>query len=317
MIERLGMKTVVFGSINMDLVVRTPRFPLPGETLTGHAFYTNPGGKGANQAVASARLGNNTQMVGRVGRDGFGAELLSALERSGVETTQVWRDPISSSGTALITIDDTGENQIIIIPGANGAVGDEDIARLESVLEGTRALLLQLEIPLPAVIQAASLAWERGITVILDPAPIPPEPLPYALLSHVNIITPNEVEAAAIVNTPVRGPEDALLAAKLLHRSGVQQVIIKMGKQGAFWSDGNQATLQPAFHVDAIDTVAAGDAFNGALAAALTANLEIEEAITWAAAAGALATTKEGAQGAMPDRKALFELLNRDSAVVR
>ena len=303
------MSIIVFGSINMDLVARTPRLPAPGETLTGYAFQTFPGGKGANQAVACARLGAPTFMVGRVGGDVFGGTLKSELKAAGVDETFVVEDNEASSGVAVIAVDDSAENIIIVIPGANGRVGKEDLPRLEEALEGARILLLQLEIPLDAVAAAAKAAREKGVTVILDPAPAPAAGLPDELYGCVDIITPNETEAAALVGFPVDDRVDAEKAAQVLLEKGARRVVIKMGGKGAYSAGAEEEVFYPAIKVTPVDTVAAGDAFNGAMAVALSEGLSIEDAIIWGTAGGALAVTKEGAQPAMPERDELLALL--------
>jgi len=301
------MDIIVFGSINMDLVVRTPKLPVPGETLTGHDFYTAPGGKGANQAVAAARLGASASMVGRVGNDVFADELLDSLRQNSVDVSTVDVDGGNPSGVAVIAVDDRSENSIIVVPGANGAVGSADIKRLERALVGARVLLLQLEIPLEVVLAAAQAAWTRSVQVILDPAPA--QDLPAEIYQYVSFLTPNEVEAGALVGFVVNSVERAKEAAGILLGRGAKNVIVKMGKTGAFWSDGNEAEFFPAYQVKAIDTVAAGDAFNGALAVALAGGSEVRQAIRWGMAAGALSTTKKGAQPSMPDRAAVEKLL--------
>lgn len=301
------MAIVVFGSINMDLVVRTPRLPAPGETLTGHAFFTAPGGKGANQAVACARLGAPTRMIGRVGDDVFGAALLAGLHADGIDTSGVIAQAGISSGTAAIAVNDAAENTIIIVPGANGQVGADDLARLEPALAGARALLLQLEVPLAAVMAAAQLARARGVAVILDPAPA--QPLPAELYATCDIITPNEVEAGMLVGFPIDSIEAAARAAAELLARGARTAIIKMGARGAYWHDGSSGGFVPVFKVAAIDTVAAGDAFNGGLAAALDAGLPFAEAVRWGMAAGAISTTRVGAQPSLPTRAEVLALL--------
>lgn len=303
------MSIVVFGSINMDLVARTPRLPAPGETLTGHSFQTFPGGKGANQAVACARLGAQTYMVGRVGGDVFGSTLKDELAAAGVDHTYVEVDAQVSSGVALIAVEESAENMIIVVPGANGQVNDAELSRLKGVLDRSRILLLQLEIPLEMVFAAAKLAKAQGVSVILDPAPA--QVLPEEIYSLIDIITPNESEAGLLVDFPVENQQDASRAAKVLKARGVGQVIIKMGKKGAFANiDGNEKFFK-AFPVTAVDTVAAGDAFNGALAVALSEEKPIQEAIRWGMAGGALSVTKEGAQPAMPERSELLALLEK------
>lgn len=303
------MTVIVFGSINMDLVVRTPRLPVRAETITGYKFFTAPGGKGANQAVAAARLNGPTKMVGRVGGDAFGQELRQNLADAGVDVSPVFVDAEVTSGVAMIAVDDQAQNNIIIVPGANGRVGQEDIERLEAHLADAEVILLQLEVPLEATIAAARLARQRGITVVLDPAPA--QELPAELYTLVDIITPNEVEAGQLVGVAVKSHEDAARAAKMLLSLGVKKVIVKMGALGIVYAEAEgEPTFVPVFEVEAIDTVAAGDAFNGGLAAALVAGHDLPVAIRWGAAAGALSTTKLGAQPSMPKRSELEAFLN-------
>lgn len=291
------MTIVVFGSINMDLVARVPRLPAPGETLRGSDFFTAPGGKGANQATACARLGASVAMVGRVGEDVFGTALRSGLESSGVDVSRVAVTP-GPSGVAVISVDERAENSIVIIPGANGQVGKEDLTRLDAALTGADSLLLQLEIPLEAVTTAARLAHARGVRMLLDPAPA--TPLPDELYTLTDVITPNETECAAMVGFPVRDLDQAERAAKILLQRGVKQVIIKMGERGVYLHNGSLGEMIPSFHVEAIDTTAAGDAFNGALAVALAKSQPLRAAVCFANAAGALSVTKRGAQASMP-----------------
>jgi ribokinase len=304
------MTVIVFGSINMDLVSRTGRLPYSGETLIGSDFYTTPGGKGANQAVALARLGVPTQMIGRVGGDEFGQELLSALKNSGVGTDHIRCDRTSHSGVAVITVADTGENQIIGIFGANNRLDETDIARLVNILPTADALLLQLEVPIPMVKVAAQVARQAGVRVILDPAPVPSVAIA-DMYPLVDILLPNEVEAGQLVGFPVSSPETATKAASLLQHQGANTVIVKLGAQGVFCATAKETFFTPAFPVNAVDTVAAGDAFAGGLVAALVQGLSLRQAVVWGAAAGALTTTKTGAQSAMPDR-ASFDAFLRD-----
>lgn len=306
------MALLVFGSINMDLVARTPRLPAPAETITGHEFFTAPGGKGANQAVAAAKLNIPTKMIGRVGGDGFGAELLQNLQTNGVDTASVWVDNDVSSGVAIIAVDDQAQNNIIIVPGANGRVAQPDVERLAANLDDANVLLLQLEVPLEATLTAARAARERGVTVILDPAPA--RQLPPQLYRLVNIITPNEVEAAQLVDFPITTQQDALRAAETLLERGVEIAIVKMGAQGVVYATKTgQQGFVPAFKIKAVDTVAAGDAFNGGFAAALMQQLKLEQAIVWGAAAGALSATKAGAQPSMPSRAEFDQFLQNNA----
>ena len=301
------MAIVIFGSINMDLVARVPRLPSPGETLIGHDFFTAPGGKGANQAVACARLGAATRMIGRVGDDAFRAMLRESLAEYGVDTAGVAIQPGAPSGVAVITVDDAAENEIIVVPGANGVVGREDLDRLEAALDGARVLLLQLETPLDVVVAAAEMGCRRGVTVILDPAPA--QPLPEALYAAVDILTPNESEAAALVGFSLDDPDAIARASQTLLSRGVRSVIVKLGGKGVFWSNGLESAHFPTFPVEAVDSVGAGDAFNGGLAVGLSDGLDMAAAIRWGLAAGALSVTKSGAQPSMPDRAAVAALL--------
>lgn len=305
-------RVIVFGSINMDLVAKVPRLPIPGETLIGDNFSTVPGGKGANQAVAVARLGIRTAIVGRVGNDNFGKDLLQTLQADNVDTDGVSIEQ-ATTGVAVIAVDARGENHIIVIPGANGNVGDEDVTRLVNLLPQATALLLQLEIPLPAVQKAAQAAQKAGVKVIFDPAParnLPPEIYPL-----IDIITPNAVEAGQLVGFEVNNPETAAQAADILRQRGVNTVIIKLGAQGVFCGTAKETFFTPAFSVQAVDTVAAGDAFNGGLAAALAQGYSLQQSILWGAAAGALSATKSGAQSSLPRSDEFDAFLTAHTAI--
>lgn len=301
------MSVVVFGSINMDLVVQTTRLPQPGETLIGYNFFTVAGGKGANQAVAASRLGSQTYMIGRVGGDAFADQLIEELIGNRVNCQGVLRDSSTNSGMATIAVDNQGENQIIIIPGANGCVNSEDVSRLQPLFSEATSLLLQLEIPLQAVEAAIYAAQKAGVRIILDPAPAP-DVFPQELYSLVDIITPNEIEASQLVGFTVTNIETAKKAADTLLSFGVKTAIIKLGSKGVFWASKSESFFVPAFEVKAVDTVAAGDAFNGGMAAALDEGRSLKEAVLWGAATGALSTTKVGAQSSLPDRQALDDV---------
>jgi ribokinase len=301
------MSIVVFGSINMDLVVRTTRLPNPGETLMGSSFQTIPGGKGANQAVACARLGAETHIIGRVGGDVFGKNLKDELEKAGVDHQNVVVDPDTSSGIAMIAVEDSAENFIIVVPGANGQVDHQDLKRLEVVLDNSEVLLLQLEIPIDMVMAAAKLAKEKNVKVILDPAPA--RNLPDEIYPLLDVITPNETEAEILVGFPINTKEDSAKAAKFLRSRGVLNVIIKMGSRGAYALMDDQEKYFKPYQATPIDTVAAGDAFNGALAVALGESVVIEDAIRWGMAGGALSVTKAGAQPSMAERNELLALI--------
>jgi ribokinase len=302
------MSIIVFGSINIDLVATAPRLPIAGETLLGNDFFKSPGGKGANQAVALTKLGISTEIVGRVGTQSFSQELIDYLQTTGVKTDNVFLDETVSSGVAIITVDHAGENQIVVIPGANGRVDRQDVERLSQLLPGKQALLLQLEIPISAVIAAAKEAQKAKVKVILDPAPAQTE-LPKELYSLVDILTPNEVEAAQLVGFPVNDEDSAFCAGKVLLEKGVKCAIVKLGAKGVYCTTATESFFTPAFSVKTVDTTAAGDAFNGGLAAALSEGLSLRQAVTWGAAAGALAATKSGAQPSLPDRVTFDQFL--------
>ncbi len=295
----------VFGSINMDLVVRAERFAQPGETLSASAFFTAPGGKGANQAVAAARLGAAVRMVGRVGNDVFGTALIASLKENGVDGSCVESLP-GPSGVALITVDAAGQNTILVAAGANARLSEQDGQRLEHMLEAGDILLLQLETPMPGVIAAARAARNKGALVILDPAPA--VPIPEELVWLVDIITPNQSEAGVLLGGIVEDPGQT---AQRLYSMGFKRVLLKLGEQGALWYDGAREVRLPAFAVQAVDSVAAGDTFNGAFAVATAAGRGTEEAIRFASAAAAISVTRQGAQPSMPRLAEVDELLNR------
>ncbi len=305
-------KTIhIFGSLNMDLVCRTPRLPQPGETLLGTGFATVPGGKGANQAVAAARLGAPTTMVGRVSDDAFGKELIQSLEAAGVDASGVAVDGDAPTGVAAIAVDDAGQNTIVVVPGANGQVGDGDVDRLSAQLSPGDLLLLQFEVPLPAVIAAAKVAKNRGATVMLDPAPAPADLTANQTadcFAAVDILTPNQIEASQITGLPVTDIATATAAARQLVQRGVGIAVVKLGGQGAVVAVPDTTFHQPALPVSVVDTVAAGDAFNGGLAVGLAEGMALVEAVQFATAVAAATVMQPGAQGAMPTRSQVTAL---------
>lgn len=298
----------VFGSLNMDLVCQAPRLPTPGETIMGTGFQTVPGGKGANQAVAAARLGAITSMVGRVGADSFGHSLVESLKEAGVETSAVRVDPDTPSGMASIVVDQRGNNQIVVVPGANGRVEATDVARLAARFQPGDFLLMQFELPLGAVLAAAQAAQAHSVRVMVDPAPARTD-LPDHFYGLVDILTPNQGEASQLVGFAVEDLPSARQAAQILVQRGVEIVVVKLGADGAVVATGETCFHQPALAVDVVDTVAAGDAFNGGLAVALAENLALEPAVKFATAVAAYAVTQPGAQGAMPTRSQVQALL--------
>ncbi len=301
------MSILVFGSISMDLTTYVPRFPEVGETLFGHSFITVPGGKGSNQAVAAARLGVPTFMVGRVGDDSFGEEVRQVVAEQGVNLEGMLVDPVHSTGLAVISVDDQADNIITVISGANMALDGSDVERSLPMMDQSQLLMLQLEVPLESCIAAASAAQERGLRVILDPAPA--RGLPDEFLEMVDVLTPNELETEAQVGFRPRTAEEGIRAAEMLRERGVKAAIVKLGVGGVCFASPNGTGYVPSFKVDSVDSVAAGDAFNGGLAAALSEGLSLPEAVRWGAAAGAIATTRPGAMPSMPYRGELLKLL--------
>jgi ribokinase len=305
-------KIVVVGSLNVDLMVRSPRLPLQGETVSQAHFETSLGGKGGNQAVAAARLGAPTTMVAKVGRDPFGRQLRSSLEAAGIDTRPVRTARGISSGVAFVVTDRQGENQIVVAPGANSTLSPAEIVRSSRWLRSAGLILAQLEVPRAPIARLARLAERIRVPFILDPAPA--RRLPRSLLRRVSVLTPNESEACVLCGLRPRALNLAL-ARQLCRRllgSGPRAVILKMGGRGALVAERGSALIHvPGFRVRAVDTTGAGDAFNGALAAALLEGHTLLEATRIANAAGALSVTRPGAQPSMPTRSELEAFLRR------
>ncbi len=297
------MTVAVVGSINQDLVVRVPRHPVPGETILGIDHFTVSGGKGANQAVAAARLGCDVTMIGRVGDDDAGRSMVAGLRAEGIDTRHVSVDADAGSGLAVITLDDAGENAIVVSPGANGRLPVNAITAAAPVLAAARVALFQLEVPLPAVVAAIA---EVGGVVILNPAPA--QPLPTSMLARVGILVPNRTELGVLAGTDepetLDAVEDALAALEFAGR-----VVVTLGADGAVIAEGGVLTHVPAPTIDPVDTTAAGDAFCGGLADAISRDAPLVEAVRWAVHAGALAATKIGAQPSLPTRDAVLSLM--------
>lgn len=302
------MSIAIFGSINMDLVVRAPHIPAPGETILGSDFVSVPGGKGANQAVAVARLGESAVMVGAVGDDGFAAQLRHSLNGYGVDTQHV-QSIVGASGVALITVDDRGENTIVVASGANMRMHHAILDRVDTVLTTSSHVLVQLETPIELVLATLQLAKRRGVTTILDPAPAPAHALPSEIYTYTDIITPNENETHQLTGIMPSDETQSAAAAHILHARGATHVIIKRGAQGVVWSHAGQCEVVPAFRVPVVDTVAAGDCYNGALACALARGDTMPQALRYAAAAAAISVTRRGAQNAMPSHAEVIALL--------
>lgn len=304
-------RIVVVGSINMDLVTRVPRLPRPGETVLGTEFVQVPGGKGANQAVAAARLGAEVAMIGRVGDDAFGQALLASLGQNGVRVEFVPATQNCPSGLALIGVEDSGQNAITVIGGANQLLTPDDVQANAAAIAAADALHLQLEVPLETVAVAIAVARKHSVLTILDPAPAPAGQLP-AEFFGADVVSPNQGEAEALTGVRVVGVEDAARAASIMHERGARRVVIKLGDRGALASEAGGASLHvPAPPVQVVDTTAAGDAFTAALAVALVEGQSLFEATRFACAAGSLATTRPGAQDAMPSRREVDELVRQ------
>ena len=293
-------KIVVLGSTNTDMVVKSARIPAPGETILGGRFLMNPGGKGANQAVAAARLGGDVAFIAKVGDDLFGREARSLFAKEGIRTDYVFTDPNEPSGVALIMVDGNGENCIAVASGANGLLSPADLAPARSVIERAGLLLMQLETPVETVLCAAQWAAAKGVPVVLNPAPACR--LPDELFACLGMITPNETEAELLTGIRVHNDASAEAAARALCAKGVKRVVVTLGAKGAFvYADGRGARV-PAFKVEAVDTTAAGDVFNGALAVALTEDRPLAAAVSFAAKAASISVTRMGAQASAPYR---------------
>ncbi|PRY20949.1 ribokinase [Aliiruegeria haliotis] len=294
------MTITVFGSINIDLTTYATRLPRPGETLHGDRYAIGLGGKGCNQAVAAARLGAQTRLVGRVGEDTFGQRALADLSGAGLSTGDIRTDAGVETGIAVIGVDAEAQNCITVVGGANMAIDVSDVERARDVFEATSVLLLQLEIPLEAGLAAADIVRAHGGRVILDPAPAPDGGLPPEILARVDVVTPNETETELLVGLRPRTPEDAARAAAMMRAAGVHAAVVKLGAAGVCYQDADGGGFIPPFEVESIDTVAAGDCFNGGLAYALNDGASMGDAIRFAAACGALSTTKAGASSSAP-----------------
>lgn len=296
-------KILVVGSSNTDLIIKVPEIPKPGETVLGSEFQTFPGGKGANQAVAAARAGGEVVFIAAVGDDPYGSEAVQGYRRDRIncEDIKVCKD--TPSGIALINVTEKGENAISVAPGANSQLTPKDLEEAEEAFDEADLMLIQLEIPMNTVLKAVELCKELETRVILNPAPA--AELPEAILSGIDIITPNETEAERLTGIRIRNEKGAAKAAAWLHRKGIGTVIITMGARGAYLSDsvGGISKMIPGFKADAVDTTAAGDVFNGQLAVALSEDRSLEDAVRLAHAAAAISIQKAGAQSSIPGRK--------------
>ncbi len=296
-------KITVIGSCNTDMVIKTQRLPVPGETVLGGEFFMNPGGKGANQAVAVARMGGNISFISKTGNDVFGRQSIELYKQENIETKYIFSDPINPSGVALITVDSHGENSIAVASGANATLLPEDIDKAQHEIDKADIILMQLEIPLETVQHIAVNAYKRGQKVVLNPAPA--QYLPLTLMKCLYIITPNKTEAEILSGVKVSDWETARKAADVIAEKGVENVIITLGAMGALIREKDQYHRIDAVKVEAVDTTAAGDTFNGALCVGLAEGLSMKESVELATRASAIAVTRMGAQNSIPYRKEL------------
>ncbi|WOI11986.1 ribokinase [Thalassospira lucentensis] len=307
------MTIAIVGSSNIDFAARVAELPKPGQTVSAKDYITGPGGKGCNQAVAVARLGQKPVFISKIGNDVLGRSLIDTLKIEGFDTNQLIQTTDAQTGTALISIDDAGENIITVAGGANMTMSRADIREKQVFLEHCDYLLVQLECPVVAVACAMKYARDAGATIILDPAPVPDRVVLRDLMTLTDIVTPNSSECFAMTGILPENLETAHQAAEKLREMGARIAIIKMGSKGAFYSDGDQSGIVPPFDVSAIDTVAAGDCFNGGLAVALHEGRPLRDAVRFACATGALATTRYGAADAAPTLDQVLSLLEQDT----
>jgi ribokinase len=291
-------KIIVVGSSNTDMVIKTKRIPAPGETVLGGTFFMNAGGKGANQAVAAARLGGTVSLICKTGSDIFGQQAIAEFKKENINTDFIFTDAQKSSGVALITVDENAENCIVVAPGANASLSIGDIGDIEDFIVQAEIILMQLEIPLETVVHIAEFAAENKILVILNPAPACE--LPGELLKNISIITPNENEAEKLTGITVTDIRTAEQAARVLYNRGVETVIITLGAEGALLLNRDSVIHIPGYKVKSIDTTAAGDVFNGALTMAISEKKSLKEAIDFACKAAAISVTRLGAQASAP-----------------
>lgn len=293
-------KILVVGSSNTDMVIKTQHLPRPGETVLGGTFFMNPGGKGANQAVAISRLGGNVSFVCKTGSDIFGHQSQQLFEEEGIDTSYIFSDSMNPSGVALITVDAHAENCIVVASGANANLLPSDLEQAIDAVEEADLILMQLEIPMETVEYVAELACRKKKKVILNPAPACP--LAPSLLQHLYMITPNETEAEMISGIKITDETSAAEAAKFISKMGVQYVIITLGSKGALVYHDSMVEMIPAYKVQAVDTTAAGDVFNGALVVALSEERNLSDAVRFACKASAISVTRVGAQSSAPYR---------------
>jgi ribokinase len=304
------MKITVVGSSNTDMIIKVPRLPVPGETVLGGNFTVALGGKGANQAVAAARVGGDVTFVGRIGNDVFGEEALKGLKEDGINIHYTVKDPLVPTGIAQIVVDEDGKNIIAVAPGANQNLCEQDIINARKAILASDMLLLQLEIPIQTVRFAAKLAFENNVKVMLNPAPA--HPLDDELLSYISVLTPNKLEAESLTGISITDERSVELAGRILLEHGLARVIITLGSKGSMVIDNGGAEHVPAFRIKSVDTTAASDVFNGALAVALAEGKNFYESVRFGNAAAAISATRLGAQPSIPRREEVLEMLRKN-----
>ncbi|MBL7905467.1 MAG: ribokinase [Bacteroidales bacterium] len=301
-----GKRIVIVGSCNTDMVIKADRLPIPGETVLGGTFFMNPGGKGANQAVAAARMGGNVTLISKTGNDVFGKQSVMLYNTENIKTDYIFSDPKNPSGVALITVDSFGENCIVVASGANASLSPADIDTAAEAIVNAGIVLMQLEIPIDTVEYVAEMASSRGIKVILNPAPA--RALSDKLLKNVYILIPNKSEAEILSGIKVTDRQTAIQAADIISAKGVDIVIITLGSQGALIKQHHEVHFVEAVKVDAVDTTAAGDVFCGTVCVGLSEGKTVTEAVEMAAKASAITVTRMGAQSSIPHRSELSSL---------
>jgi ribokinase len=299
-------KIIVIGSCNTDMVIKADRLPVPGETVIGGTFFMNPGGKGANQAVAAARLGGKVTLISKTGNDVFGRQSVELFNSEGINTSYIFSDPKNPSGVALITVDANGENCIMVASGANASLSPADIETAKGEIENAEIVLMQLEIPMETVEYATEMANKKGIKVVLNPAPA--RALSDKLLKSVYMITPNKSEAEILSGIKVHDWESAKKAGDVIRAKGADIVVITLGSLGALICEENGYQKVDAVKVNALDTTAAGDTFSGALCVGISEGKTIVDSVKMAAKAAALSVTRMGAQSSIPFRKELSSM---------
>lgn len=302
-------KIMVVGSLIVDIAAYTPHFPVKGETTLGKRLQFGPGGKGNNQATAAARVGGEVYMISKTGKDFLQGIMTEHYKNEGMTTQYIYVDEESGTGSAIIEIDDTGANRIVVIKGANEKLTAAEVDKAESDFETSDILIMQLEASMESILEGKKLAIKYGKPIILNPAPF--QSIPTGLFADIDYLTPNETEAEFFTGIPVATEDDAAKAAEKLHEMGVKNVVITLGKRGVFFSDGKKKLLVPTTDLKPVDTTGAGDAFNGGLAVAIAEGMEMETALKFANCVASISVTRNGSAPSMPNRKEAEELLER------